>query len=35
MNITEFLARAAQGNNAAMDALISKVYPSLRQLANR
>ncbi len=34
-DITEFLARAANGDNAAMDALISKVYASLHQLAHR
>lgn len=34
-DITEFLARAADGDDAAMDALISKVYSSLRQLAHR
>lgn len=34
-DITKFLARAAHGDDAAMDALISQVYSSLRQLAHR
>jgi RNA polymerase sigma factor (TIGR02999 family) len=34
-DITEFLARAAHGDPAAVDALIPKIYASLRQLARR
>lgn len=34
-DITEFLARAANGDSAAVDGLIPKVYASLRQLAHR
>lgn len=34
-DITEFLARAAQGDAAAVDALIPRIYASLRQLARR
>lgn len=34
-DITEFLARAAHGDAAAVDALIPKIYASLRQLARR
>lgn len=34
-DITEFLARAARGDANAVDALIPKIYASLRQLARR
>jgi RNA polymerase sigma factor (TIGR02999 family) len=34
-DITEILARAARGDTAAVDALIPKIYASLRQLAHR
>lgn len=34
-DITEFLARAAQGDDAAIDALIPQIYATLRQLAHR
>ena len=34
-DITEVLARAAHGDSAALDALIPKIYASLRQLARR
>ena len=34
-DITEFLARAAGGDAAALEDLIAKVYASLRQLARR
>jgi RNA polymerase sigma factor (TIGR02999 family) len=33
--ITEFLARAAQGDDAAIDALIPHIYDTLRRLAHR
>jgi RNA polymerase sigma factor (TIGR02999 family) len=33
--ITEFLARAAQGDDAALDALIPQIYDTLRRLAHR
>ncbi|GAA0715828.1 ECF-type sigma factor [Dokdonella soli] len=34
-DITEFLERAARGDSAAVDALIPRIYASLRQLARR
>jgi RNA polymerase sigma factor (TIGR02999 family) len=34
-DITEFLARAAQGDDGAIDALIPQIYATLRQLAHR
>jgi len=34
-DITDFLARAAQGDPAAVDALIPRIYAALRQLARR
>lgn len=34
-DITEFLARAGQGDDAAIDALIPQIYAALRQLAHR